>query len=218
MDHPLGLRPTKIIAVHINYRSRAAERGGTPETPSHFLKPPSTLSADGADLVRPQGCELMVFEGEIAVVIGVRAHRVSPDKALDHVAGYAPANDVGVLDFRAADRGSNVRAKGQDGFTPLGSPLLDATGTDADSTTTSSPGCAPPGRTCASSASPAPCATYRCARTSSPASAAPTTRRSEPSIPCSQARCSSSTAARSTAPGPSATSSCWPRCSAARPA
>ena len=26
MEHPLGLSPTKIVAVHLNYRSRAAER------------------------------------------------------------------------------------------------------------------------------------------------------------------------------------------------
>lgn len=133
MEHPLGLRPTKIVAVHANYRSRAAERGRIPDAPSYFLKPPSSLSADGTDLVRPQGCELMVFEGEIGVVIGARAHQVKPDEALRYVAGYLPANDVGVLDFRAADRGSNVRSKGQDGFTPLGSTLLDATGVDPDS-------------------------------------------------------------------------------------
>ncbi|HET6213882.1 MAG TPA: fumarylacetoacetate hydrolase family protein [Micromonosporaceae bacterium] len=128
--HPLGLHPTKIIAVHVNYRRRAAERGGAPSVPSYFLKPPSSLSCDGADLLRPQGCELMVVEGEIAVVIGARANRVSPDEALQYVAGYLPANDAGVFDFRAADRGSNLRTKGQDGFTPVGSAMLGAAGVD----------------------------------------------------------------------------------------
>jgi 2-keto-4-pentenoate hydratase/2-oxohepta-3-ene-1,7-dioic acid hydratase in catechol pathway/regulator of RNase E activity RraA len=123
-------RPSKIIAVHVNYASRAAERGVTPETPSYFLKPPSSLSTDGADLVRPQGCELMMFEGEVAVVIGTRAREVDVDHALDHVAGYLPANDVGVQDFRAADRGSNVLAKGRDGFTPVGATMLAADGVD----------------------------------------------------------------------------------------
>ncbi len=37
--------PTKIIAVHLNYRSRAEQRGRTPEVPSYFLKPPSSLAA-----------------------------------------------------------------------------------------------------------------------------------------------------------------------------
>ena len=122
--HPLGLHPTKIVAVHVNYRSRAAERGHTPAVPSYFLKPPSTVSWDGVELVRPQGCQSMVFEGEIAVVLGKRAHRVDPAEALDHVLGYLPANDAGVLDLRDVDRGSNLRSKGQDGFTPLGSTLV----------------------------------------------------------------------------------------------
>jgi 2-keto-4-pentenoate hydratase/2-oxohepta-3-ene-1,7-dioic acid hydratase in catechol pathway/regulator of RNase E activity RraA len=125
-EHPLGVRPTKIIAVHVNYRSRAEERGRTPAVPSYFLKPPNTLSCDGADLVRPLGCDRMVFEGEIAAVIGRRARGVRPEEALDHLAGYAPANDAGVLDLQEVDRGSNLRSKGQDGFTPLGSTVVPA--------------------------------------------------------------------------------------------
>ena len=128
--HPLGLRPTKIVAVHVNYRSRAIERGSTPTVPSYFLKPPSSVSWDGADLVRPKGCRRMVFEGEIGVVMGKRARRVPPAEALHHVVGFVAANDVGVLDLREVDRGSNLRAKGQDGFTPLGSTMVACSGTD----------------------------------------------------------------------------------------
>ena len=118
--------PTKIIAVHLNYRSRASDRGMIPDVPSYFLKPPSSLGRDGGRLVRPQGCELMVFEGEIAVVIGVRARDVDPGCALDYVRGYAAANDAGVLDLREVDRGSSLRSKGQDGFTPVARALLPA--------------------------------------------------------------------------------------------
>lgn len=128
MEHPLGLAPGKIVAVHLNYRSRAQERGRTPATPSYFLKPPSSLSWSGRPVVRPPGCDLLAFEGEIALVIGSRAHRVSPEQALDHVAGYAAANDFGVYDLKHADLGSNLRAKGQDGYTPIGPVLL----TDVD--------------------------------------------------------------------------------------
>ncbi|MFB7470202.1 fumarylacetoacetate hydrolase family protein [Kitasatospora sp. NPDC056184] len=128
MAHPLGLAPGKIIAVHLNYRSRAAERGRTPDAPSYFLKPPSSLSWSGQPVVRPVGCELLAFEGEIAVVIGKRAHRVSREQALEHVAGYAAANDFGVYDLKHADLGANLRAKGRDGYTPVGPALL--TGVD----------------------------------------------------------------------------------------
>lgn len=129
-NHPLGLRPSKIIAVHLNYRSRAQQRGRLPATPSYFLKPPSSLSRHGAPIVRPRGCELLTFEGEVAVVIGIRACRVAPEDALNHVSHYAAANDAGVYDLRAADRGSNLRSKGQDGYTPVGPSLVEASGVD----------------------------------------------------------------------------------------
>ena len=103
--------PTKVVAVHLNYRSKARERGVVPAFPTYFLKPPSTISA-GSDVRRPAGCELFAFEGEIAIVIGRRASRVPESKALTYVAGYAAANDLGVYDLRYADNGSNVRSKG----------------------------------------------------------------------------------------------------------
>jgi 5-oxopent-3-ene-1,2,5-tricarboxylate decarboxylase / 2-hydroxyhepta-2,4-diene-1,7-dioate isomerase len=125
--HPLkGQAPSKIIAVHVSYRSRAMERGRLPLWPSYFLKPPSTLAADGDPVPRPPGCELLAFEGEVALVIGTRASRVSPATAWDHVRWITAANDFGVYDLRYADGGSNVRSKGIDGFTPLGPALLDA--------------------------------------------------------------------------------------------
>ncbi|NUP81360.1 MAG: hypothetical protein HOV96_27865, partial [Nonomuraea sp.] len=103
MGHPLGLSPGKIIAVHLNYRSRAAERGRVPAVPSYFLKPPTSLSWSGRPVVRPEGCELLAFEGEIGILVGTRAHKVSPERALEHVAGYVAANDYGVYDFKHAD-------------------------------------------------------------------------------------------------------------------
>jgi 5-oxopent-3-ene-1,2,5-tricarboxylate decarboxylase/2-hydroxyhepta-2,4-diene-1,7-dioate isomerase len=51
---------------------------------------------------------------------------VPEDRVLDHVAGYAPANDVGLHDFRHADRGAMVRVKGQDGFLPIGPAVTPA--------------------------------------------------------------------------------------------
>lgn len=117
MDHVPA--PGKVIAVHLNYRSRAAQRGRIPTEPSYFFKPASSVSS-GGELVRPRGTELMAYEGEIAVIIGRRARHVTPEQAGAHIGWLAPANDVGVHDFRWADRGSGVLAKGHDGFTPIG--------------------------------------------------------------------------------------------------
>jgi 2-keto-4-pentenoate hydratase/2-oxohepta-3-ene-1,7-dioic acid hydratase in catechol pathway/regulator of RNase E activity RraA len=126
MPHPLGTTPSKIIAVHLNYRSRAAERGRVPDQPSYFLKPPSSLAGNDDPIHRPRGCELMAFEGEIALVIGRRAYRVTPQDGWQHIAYVTAANDAGVYDLRHADRGSNLRSKGSDGFTPIGPRLLAA--------------------------------------------------------------------------------------------
>jgi 5-oxopent-3-ene-1,2,5-tricarboxylate decarboxylase / 2-hydroxyhepta-2,4-diene-1,7-dioate isomerase len=125
---PDGLAPGKVIGVHLNYHSRAAQRGRVPTEPSYFLKPTTSLSA-GGDVVRPPGTELLAFEAEIAVIIGTRARHVSPEEAVRYIGWYAPANDFGLHDFRWADRGSNVMAKGQDGYSPLG-PAMPARGVD----------------------------------------------------------------------------------------
>ncbi|KFF99084.1 hypothetical protein IQ62_21600 [Streptomyces scabiei] len=130
MTHPLGNPPTKIIAVHLNYPSRAKERGRIPSQPSYFLKPPSSLAGTKEAIVRPAGCELLGFEGEIALVIGSRAQRVAPEDGWSYVRWVTAANDAGVYDLRYADRGSNLRSKGADGFTPLGPRLLDARALD----------------------------------------------------------------------------------------
>jgi 2-keto-4-pentenoate hydratase/2-oxohepta-3-ene-1,7-dioic acid hydratase in catechol pathway len=118
--------PSKIIAVHLNDRSRAAQRGRVPEFPSYFLKPPSSLAGPGDQVVRPAGCELLAFEGEIALVIGERTRGVSPEQGWRRVRWVTVANDLGVYDLRYADRGSNLRSKGADGFTPVGPELVDA--------------------------------------------------------------------------------------------
>jgi 2-keto-4-pentenoate hydratase/2-oxohepta-3-ene-1,7-dioic acid hydratase in catechol pathway/regulator of RNase E activity RraA len=112
--------PGKIIAVHLNYPSRAAQRGRTPAQPSYFLKPASSLARTGETLERPAGTELLAFEGEIALIIGEPARRVTPEQGWAHVAAVTAANDFGLYDLRAADKGSNVRNKGGDGFTPIG--------------------------------------------------------------------------------------------------
>ncbi len=124
--------PSKIIATHLTYRSRAVEyqMARLPQTPSYFMKPPSSLSGHLATVTRPAGCRFLNYEGEVAVVIGRRCHGVSLDDALDYVAGYTVANDWGVHDFRHADRGSMLRVKGQDGFCPLGPALVDAADVD----------------------------------------------------------------------------------------
>ncbi|WP_256841185.1 fumarylacetoacetate hydrolase family protein [Ornithinimicrobium cryptoxanthini] len=122
----LPARPGKIIAVHLSYASRADQRGRRPDAPSYFFKPSSSVAATGTEIVRPQGTELLAFEGEIALVIGTPARRVGLDEAWSHVGWVTASNDFGLYDLRANDKGSNVRSKGGDGYTPIGVDLIDA--------------------------------------------------------------------------------------------
>ncbi|MFB7884342.1 fumarylacetoacetate hydrolase family protein [Microbacterium sp. NPDC056057] len=119
-------RPGKIVAIHLSYASRADQRGRRPQHPSYFFKPSSSVAASGDTIERPEGTELLAFEGEIALVIGTPARRVGLADAWDHVAWVTAANDFGLYDLRANDKGSNVRSKGGDGYTPVGPSLIDA--------------------------------------------------------------------------------------------
>jgi 5-oxopent-3-ene-1,2,5-tricarboxylate decarboxylase/2-hydroxyhepta-2,4-diene-1,7-dioate isomerase len=119
--------PTKILAVHLTYRSRVEEYAArTPPEPSYFVKPPTTLNGHRRPIRMAKGARFLNYEGELAVVVGRRMKGVAIEEALSHVAGYTCANDVGMHDFRHADRGSMLRVKGQDGFLPLGPELVPA--------------------------------------------------------------------------------------------
>ncbi|HEX2821311.1 MAG TPA: fumarylacetoacetate hydrolase family protein [Streptosporangiaceae bacterium] len=118
--------PTKIIAVHLNYRSRVQEFGTRlPAAPTYFHKPTTALNAHQAAVVRPGRCKWLNYEGEIAIVIGRTCRNVSPKDAGDYIAGYTVANDYGLHDFRDTDAGSMLRVKGSDTLCPLGPGLVD---------------------------------------------------------------------------------------------
>jgi 5-oxopent-3-ene-1,2,5-tricarboxylate decarboxylase/2-hydroxyhepta-2,4-diene-1,7-dioate isomerase len=118
--------PSKILCVHLNYRSRALEFGRAleGETPTYFQKPLSALNAHRGELVRPADCQWLNYEGEIAAVVGAPLRNVSPDEVWQGLAGFAPSNDVGCHDFRDTDSGSMLRVKGMDGFCPIGPGLV----------------------------------------------------------------------------------------------
>ena len=118
--------PSKIVAVHLNYRSRVDEFGTTlPASPTYFHKPTTSLNAHKGAVVRPERCRWLNYEGEIAIVIGRTCRNVSPADAGAYIAGYTVANDYGLHDFRDTDAGSMLRVKGSDTLCPLGPGLVD---------------------------------------------------------------------------------------------
>ncbi len=118
--------PTKIICVHLNYRSRVEEFGAKlGPAPTYFHKPVSSLNAHGGAVVRPERCRYLNYEGEIAIVIGEPTRNVSVEEAYRRIAGYTIANDFGLHDFRDTDAGSMLRVKGSDTLCPLGPGIVD---------------------------------------------------------------------------------------------
>jgi 5-oxopent-3-ene-1,2,5-tricarboxylate decarboxylase/2-hydroxyhepta-2,4-diene-1,7-dioate isomerase len=118
--------PSKILAVHLNYRSRVEEfMTRLPPAPTYFQKPTTALNGHLGHVVRPAGCRYLNFEGEIAIIIGRTCKDVSPDQAEAYIAGYTIANDFGLHDFRDTDAGSMLRVKGSDTLCPLGPGLVD---------------------------------------------------------------------------------------------
>lgn len=127
----LGVKPGKVFAMHIGYRARAEQKGRTPEAPGYFLKPSTSLTLSG-EVELPAGAEILGFEGEVALVIGETCRLVSEEEAWSKVASVTASNDLGVFDFRWADKGANIRSKGGDGFTPIGPELIPAAEIDPD--------------------------------------------------------------------------------------
>lgn len=129
-------RPSKVIALWNNFGQLAAKLGlSRPEEPLYLIKSPNSYLDPGQPIRRPPGDGKMVFEGELAIVIGRRASRVDAQAAPDHVFGYTCANDVTMTDILNRDPSFAqwVRAKGFDTFCPFGPAVV--TGLDPASLT-----------------------------------------------------------------------------------
>ena len=117
--------PTKILCIHLNYESRRVEFRAPPlVTPTYFQKPTTALNSHRGVLNRPDNCEYLNYEGEVAAIIGRAMKNVAQDDTWDYIAGFAPANDVGCHDFRDTDAGGMTRVKGMDGFCPVGPGIV----------------------------------------------------------------------------------------------
>ena len=112
--------PTKIVCAGLNYKGHAREMGHElPAEPVIFLKPPTSVVGHGAEIRIPDGHDVVDYEAELALVIGRRAHKVTPEQARTHVLGCTCANDVTSRVLQQRD-GQWTRAKGFDTFCPLG--------------------------------------------------------------------------------------------------
>jgi 2-keto-4-pentenoate hydratase/2-oxohepta-3-ene-1,7-dioic acid hydratase in catechol pathway len=114
--------PSKIVCVGRNYAEHAKEFGNeVPPDLIIFLKPPTSLLAPGANIVRPAKLSQRVdFEGELAAVIGKTCHKLADHADVKpYIAGYTCSNDVTARDLQRKD-GQWTRGKSFDTFCPVG--------------------------------------------------------------------------------------------------
>jgi len=113
-------RPGKIVCIGRNYREHAKELGNeVPTEPLFFLKPSSSIIADGDPIVLPEQSDRVEFEGEIGIVIGSTIKRASESEAERAISGIVALNDVTARDLQKKDS-QWTRAKGFDTFCPIG--------------------------------------------------------------------------------------------------
>lgn len=129
LDLAAPVTPGKMLCLGYNYRGHVPDgidpAVNDPDHPDVFVKTPNTFAGPNDPVVIPAGATDVDYEGELAVVIGSRAHQVPLESALDHVAGYTILNDVS---DRAWQRRQSQWALGKcsDGFAPIGPWIVTA--------------------------------------------------------------------------------------------
>lgn len=115
----------KFLCIGLNYADHAAETGAqVPAEPVVFSKATSAICGPNDDVEIPRGAEKTDWEVELGVVIGSKAKHVTPERALEHVAGYCVINDLSERAFQLEGTGQWVKGKSCDTFGPMGPYLV----------------------------------------------------------------------------------------------
>lgn len=122
---PVVANPRQFIALGRNYALHVKEgKNPLPDEPMLFNKALTSISGADDDIPIYPGSVALDYEGELAVVVGRRAHRISESEALDHVAGYCICNDVSERDWQFTRGGLIGKGKSAPGYGPLGPWLV----------------------------------------------------------------------------------------------
>jgi len=120
-------RPSKVIALGLNYKDHADEgKGKIPDVPLIFAKFPNSIIGHN-DQIRwnMQVTKKVDFEAELAVIIGEKVYNIPEVDALGAIFGYTCSNDVSARDLQFGDK-QWVRGKSLDTFCPLGPWIITA--------------------------------------------------------------------------------------------
>lgn len=113
-------RPSKIVAVGLNYMDHANEAGfELPKEPLLFAKFPNSITGPTDAIILPEDDPQVDWEVELGLVIGRRARHVSTADAPKYLAGYLVLNDVSARRFQFGDK-QWTRGKSCDTFCPIG--------------------------------------------------------------------------------------------------
>ena len=114
--------PSKVLAVGLNYKSHLGDRPAA-AYPGLFAKLPTSIIATEDNIVLPPDATNTHYEGEMVIVIGKRASRVSKESAKDYVFGVTVGDDVSEREWQKNDL-QWFRAKASDTFGPLGPAIV----------------------------------------------------------------------------------------------
>lgn len=117
--------PSKAIGMAYNFPplEGAPPAGG----PAFFVRAGSSVSWCDEPLLIPSALDTILYEGELAIVIGRRARRVSPEQAVDCIEGYTCGMDGSPLVLDEAgerDAMRSIAGKSVDGIAPVGPRVI----------------------------------------------------------------------------------------------
>ncbi len=121
-------QPSKMIGLWNNFHAAAEKNGNAiPVEPLYFIKGANSYCAHKQAVLAPRSHDgRIIYEGELAVVIGKTATAVSVDQASAHIFGYSCANDVTAPELLKRDESFAqwTRAKSFDTFGVFG-PVIE---------------------------------------------------------------------------------------------
>ena len=116
---PIG----KILCIGRNYSEHIKELGNAnPEAPVIFIKPASSVIAEGEAIVIPSYSHDCHHEAELALLIGRRGKDIPVNRAMEHIAGYGVGIDLTLRDVQRELKEKGLPweiAKGFDTACPL---------------------------------------------------------------------------------------------------
>ena len=134
------VKPSKIVAIGLNYREHIAEshsvkvKGFEPEIPEEpilFPKTPNVLVGPGEAIIIPKFLQEYNFdiirvdhEAELAFIVKDRCKNVPAERAMDHILGFTCMNDVSQRNIQTSDKSGWFRGKSLDTFGPIGPEVV----------------------------------------------------------------------------------------------